>query len=293
MYEVYVVVFRSWSCRHFNCCHFRAELPLSSRRGLGATTPLCFTMCIICLTLSTMLAKRIGSICPRTILASALVALVIAIPKVVKTRIGRLQKSNSKLNQLSKAVRAAADNVMPTCLGLAEVENDMVVKKLASKLNYATVIVSRSKDARGIDVALLCNAHPLLATRTPVVTEHEIRSRALSKPTRPVLEVELFLKSQQSLHILVNHWPSQGAPTATRRAAADVVASLAQAAASQPGHYVLAMGDFNTVDRDTPSPFTALTDANLVDAHVEFMADDSVSADIKQSLPPGDFFLPA
>ena len=96
-------------------------------------------------------------------------------------------------------------------LGIAEIENKIVLKKIASenlikKYNYQFIHFD-SKDARGIDVALMY--HP------QHFKPYQYRSYSLSDAnhfttyaTRDILYVQGQLNNSW-VHILVNHWPSR------------------------------------------------------------------------------------
>jgi hypothetical protein len=64
------------------------------------------------------------------------------------------EKVELKLNQLAEAITSNRKDI-PDLLGLAEIENEGVVARLAKKLGYEQLWVSNSPDERGIEVALL------------------------------------------------------------------------------------------------------------------------------------------
>lgn len=96
-------------------------------------------------------------------------------------------------------------------LGIAEIENENVLKKLVAeplikKYNYQFIHFD-SKDARGIDVALMY--HP------QYFKPYQYRSYSLTDAnhftayaTRDILYVQGLL-NKTKVHILVNHWPSR------------------------------------------------------------------------------------
>ena len=158
-------------------------------------------------------------------------------------------KLNRKLNGVAKVIVAARDTYgdYPALVGLCEVENAAVLRKLVSikmmaKLGYGWVHRD-SPDARGIDVALLFRKsrfRPLVVRAVPVPTD---------PPTRDILYVKGLLDGEP-VHILVNHWPSKlggSAGTARRLAAAATFRACIDSldAAGGSRETVIIMGDFN------------------------------------------------
>lgn len=98
-------------------------------------------------------------------------------------------------------------------LGVCEIENKKVLKDLVkepsiSKRRYQ-VIHYDSPDQRGVDVGFLYNpAHfePLDHKPIPLITLNENGSR---RYTRDILYIKGILDAQDTIHILVNHWPSR------------------------------------------------------------------------------------
>ena len=137
-------------------------------------------------------------------------------------------------------------------LGIAEVENKMVLKKLADepmirKYNYQFLHFD-SKDSRGIDVALMYQpAH---------FKPYQYRSYSLSDAThfttyatRDILYVQGLL-DKTWVHILVNHWPSrrggENASAEKRFWAARVCKRIIDSIENRdPKAKFIVMGDFN------------------------------------------------
>ena len=158
-------------------------------------------------------------------------------------------KLNRKLNGVAKVIVAARDTYgdYPALVGLCEVENAAVLRKLVSikmmdKLGYDWVHRD-SPDARGIDVALLFRKsrfRPLVVRAVLVPTD---------PPTRDILYVKGLLDGEP-VHILVNHWPSKlggSAGTARRLAAAATLRACIDSLDTAGGsrETVIIMGDFN------------------------------------------------
>ena len=137
-------------------------------------------------------------------------------------------------------------------LGIAEVENKMVLKKLADepmikKYTYQFIHFD-SKDSRGIDVALMYQpAH---------FKPYQYRSYSLTDAThfttyatRDILYVQGQL-DKTWVHILVNHWPSrrggENASAEKRIWAATVCKRIMDSIENQdPKAKFIVMGDFN------------------------------------------------
>lgn len=173
----------------------------------------------------------------------------------------------------------------PLVVGLAEVENDFVLRRLCGgevlrKLNYRYVHFE-SRDTRGIDCALLYRSDSLdfvYARPIPVVLQDSLSLRIDTLDTRDILYVCLRERSGGGLwHFLVNHHPSKygGSASGPRRIAAmRALVSFTDSLAGAGEKNIVAMGDFN----DTPlSPSFALADGHLVNLGSS-MLEDSPSA---------------
>lgn len=151
---------------------------------------------------------------------------------------------------------------LPDLVGLAEVENRMVLKQLTDnsillKAGYG-IIHRDSPDKRGIDVALLYRKKKF---RVLEVQSLKVES---DKATRDILYVKgIFLKTD-TLHIFVNHWPSKlGGEEVSgmrRKAAAQALNRCVDSIlTASEGARIIAMGDFN----DTPDHISALVTEKL------------------------------
>ena len=94
-------------------------------------------------------------------------------------------------------------------MGFAEVENRFVLNALLSKtpLSMADyrIIHKDSPDVRGIDVALLYRKNifkPIEINFIEVILDDSVK-------TRDILHVKGDLDIVDTLHIIVNHWPSK------------------------------------------------------------------------------------
>lgn len=203
-------------------------------------------------------------------------------------------KLEVKLNQVAKVLGAYKEEfqVQPAILGLVEVENEAVVKRLAKKLGYAKTIVTNSPDKRGVDVALLVQESKSLKVIN--FREHILKDEYFKqRPTRNILEVTLKVSGKYELIVFVNHWPSLGNPTAARLVAAETLAKrITQLQAENGKRHFLVMGDFNTIPENHPHPFHThlFKEGLLSDLHSTYMDDRKISWDKKNSQPPGSYF---
>jgi hypothetical protein len=179
-------------------------------------------------------------------------------PRAYNTAIYRnkLDKLASVISQLG--IELSIDG--PAVLGVAEIENDTVLTDLVNhnlikRRNYK-IVHYNSKDARGVDVALLYNPKYF----TPIESEPLfVALPGNSKDsyfTRDVLWVKGMFDGE-IIHIMVNHWPSRlggeerSAPA--RAAAASVCKIKAEEIfKSEPNAKIVIMGDLND-DPTSPS----------------------------------------
>ncbi len=168
-----------------------------------------------------------------------------------------------KLQRLAGVISEIGTEVSPdgpAILGLAEVENravleDLVTQKALTPRNYQ-IIHFDSPDFRGIDVALLYQPKYFEPTAARAVPLKIYNDDGSPRVTRDILFVSGNFMGE-TLHILVNHWPSrrggQSATQAYRNAGAAVckriVDSLTQ---TDPHAQIIIMGDLND-DPASPS----------------------------------------
>ena len=166
-----------------------------------------------------------------------------------------------KCDGIAQVVLAAGDagGDLPALVGLAEVENRLVVSRLAGKtvlgeLGYGFVH-RESPDERGIDVALLYRKdvfHVVAvdSLRIPGVATRDILYVRLRCPVKPGM-------TEEPLHVFVVHLPS-------KRGGARQSGSRRDAALSVLGHAIdslladdaqsriVVMGDFNDTEPSVP-----------------------------------------
>ena len=161
------------------------------------------------------------------------------------------EKVELKLNQLKKVVDFQGS--LPDMLAVMEVENDLVLQRLAAKLGYQNYLITNSADKRGIDVGLMFNPTPQL---TYVGSAFIPVKFASNRPGRDILRVD-FNWNSRPLSVYVNHWPSQRNPTNERISSAQALAQNVDLMIQSVGPQwsAVAVGDFNTIDKDQPNPF--------------------------------------
>lgn len=152
-----------------------------------------------------------------------------------------------KRNKIYKLVAAMQ---YPEVMGLAEVENDRVLRDLClgtplRRFHYQFVHYE-SPDCRGVDCALIYRTDRFTVTESQAIY---VSDTAAGYFTRDILLVGGRLEDGDTCFFLVNHWPSKlGGATADRyrmdiaRCLLRTMDSLQQ---THPSALVLAMGDFN------------------------------------------------
>lgn len=145
----------------------------------------------------------------------------------------------------------------PALVGLAEIENEAVLKDLIESKHLKTFpydfVHFDSPDERGIDVALLYDKTIFKLAHAESFALHLYDDDGDKDHTRDILLVSGLFKGLE-LHILVNHWPSRRSgdvETEHKRIAAservsEIVASIQD---KSPTAKIIIMGDFN----DDPS----------------------------------------
>ncbi len=157
-----------------------------------------------------------------------------------------------KQRKISRVILFAGKWNPPVLVGLCEVEDRQVLDGLVfqtglDQLGYH-IVHFESPDERGIDAALLYRNdrfNVLQARPVPVVFQDKDR-----RPTRDILYVKGIVDDADTLHVMVNHWPSRyGGVLATqpkRITAAKTLKALCDSVReSSPDAGMIAMGDFN------------------------------------------------
>ncbi|MCO6462798.1 MAG: endonuclease/exonuclease/phosphatase family protein [Saprospiraceae bacterium] len=136
-------------------------------------------------------------------------------------------------------------------LGVAEIENRKVLEDLVAQpsivnRNYE-IIHYDSPDPRGVDVALLYNPKHFTPIQSRPIQMLQINEQN-KRRSRDVLYVKGILETD-TLHILVNHWPSRGGGPVTvrlRNEAARLNRTLIDSITQVvPDAKIIVMGDLN------------------------------------------------
>jgi len=167
------------------------------------------------------------------------------------------KKYYRKVSMIGKVILAAGMGDPPWIVGLAEIENEKVLKDLCynsplRKCGYRYVHYD-SPDLRGVDVALLYRDSCVRVVRSrkvPVVFPFDTSAR-----NRDILYAVVQFPSGDSLHVLVNHWTSRyegfAATVPKRNHYAKVVRNLVDSLMREnPRAKILITGDFNDYPTD-------------------------------------------
>ncbi|MHA1186400.1 MAG: endonuclease/exonuclease/phosphatase family protein [Candidatus Heimdallarchaeota archaeon] len=157
---------------------------------------------------------------------------------------------DKKLSQLADIINSMNENKGPDMLGVCEVENDNVLKKLAVKLNTNgrnyQLAHHDCSDKRGVDVAILYDGDIF---EKGLEFSHVIMKRVA---TRDIYQVNFTTKvTEKPLVVIVNHWPARSAGTLEsepyRIVAGETLSYWNQRIHEIMGEHVaiIIMGDFN------------------------------------------------
>jgi predicted extracellular nuclease len=164
-------------------------------------------------------------------------------------------KFNNKINEIAKCLAAASDQG-PEFIGLAEIENELVLQKIISHpllfKHHYEILHFESKDVRGIDVALLY--------KSTVMDLHSYKKIVIKKKRRPTRDILVVLgihkQTKDTLAFLVNHWPSRyGGKKKSEKSRVLAATTLQFQMDSIQNKYssckIIAMGDFNDGPKDS------------------------------------------
>jgi predicted extracellular nuclease len=169
----------------------------------------------------------------------------------------RYKKKVRKLGYAISEIGVKTSKKLPIIVGLAEVENKLVVEdlldsKFLEHKNYDLVHYD-SADERGIDVALIYNKDYFKLEYSEVFPLDLFDENGFRDYTRDILLVTGYLNNEK-IHILVNHWPSRRAgeqeTEAARLTASNKVIEIFNSIKDEDTNAkIIIMGDFN----DDPS----------------------------------------
>lgn len=165
----------------------------------------------------------------------------------------KFRKKIKKLGAIIQQIGYQDISHPPVIIGVAEVENKYVLQELVTskflKDKGYQFVHFNSPDERGIDTALLYRADYFKIIETQAITLHIKNDVGERDFTRDILHVKGVL-DHETVHILVNHWPSRRAgseSTEYKRIAAatknkEIAATIR---ANNPDAKIIVMGDFN------------------------------------------------
>ncbi len=178
----------------------------------------------------------------------------------------RYERKVYKLGSAISKIGFEDTNKPPTLVGLAEVENDLVLKDLIqsqdlTSYNYGYVHYD-SKDERGIDVALLYNRDEFKVESSETFSIYIKTPEGERDFTRDILLVSGILDGDP-IHVIVNHWPSRhngDEATSYKRviAAKKVLEIVGKLRSIHESPKIIVMGDFN--DNPNSESIKILTD---------------------------------
>jgi predicted extracellular nuclease len=165
----------------------------------------------------------------------------------------RYQKKLRKLGQVISQIGEETSRKLPVLIGLAEVENRLVVNDLINsaslKDKHYDLVHYDSLDERGIDVALIYNKIYFEVIHSEVFQLDLFDDDGSRDYTRDILLVEGLL-NEEKIYVLVNHWPSrlEGVDLSNPArliASKKAVAIISSIKLRDENAKIIVMGDFN------------------------------------------------
>ena len=164
------------------------------------------------------------------------------------------RKLNAKIEGIYKTLTLMD---LPDVVGLAEVENNYVLRELCQGTPLAQVpyryVHYDSPDRRGIDVALIYRTDRFRVTASRAVNVSDSSTDFL---TRDILLVEGVTATGDSVVLLLNHWPSKRGGDEAEVHRVEVARTLRtlmnEQHALHPQAAVIAMGDMNSTVSEAP-----------------------------------------
>ena len=183
------------------------------------------------------------------------------------------KKFEKKRDDIAKVIISISDQINvvaaepPALIGLAEVENRFVLNQLVNetplaRLNYK-IIHRDSQDERGIDVALLYRPASFKLLKVNFLPDSAILSKVSAGEdlknfkTRWVLYAKGIVNELDTLHVLVNHWPSkireEKKTLRKRLLVSNIIRCFTDSILqSRPDANIILMGDFNDTPESEP-----------------------------------------
>ncbi len=179
-----------------------------------------------------------------------------------------LKRYYSKINALYKTIVAAGGWKPPAVIAMCEIEKrsvleDLVYGTFLMKYNYG-IIHEESPDPRGIDVCMIYDRNVIsLIDYCYWIPGND---NGVEFSSRSILYARLLVRND-TLHLIVNHWPSRRggvlAGEGTRLGLAKLIMEKADSINRQSHSEakIIIMGDFNCTPGDQElSPFTSPAD---------------------------------
>ena len=154
------------------------------------------------------------------------------------TPTGPYRWNSERYHQKVRHIAQVLDSLKADLVGLAEIENETVLRDLVARMNTSyNYLIRPGNDPRGINVALLYRGSQFFPLRT-----FHISGPGLS---RPILGVQGCLQDD-TLTLLIAHLPSLMNRSSWRQAAAQTLRhQLQQLTARYPRSKIILMGDLN------------------------------------------------
>ncbi len=162
---------------------------------------------------------------------------------------------SQKLHNIANVISQVGTDVTPdglAIMGMAEVENDVVIKDLLAqpelaKRNYKYCWFY-TPDERGISTAMIYNPKYFKVIGSQPL-HVPLESVGMKRPTRDILYVTGIFAGD-TVHILVNHWPSKSGGEAQSEPGRNVAAGVNKRIVDSlmninPNAKILIMGDLN------------------------------------------------
>ncbi len=165
------------------------------------------------------------------------------------------KRFEKKRDDIAKTILMAADNyeALPAIIGVAEIENYFVLEQLVTNTPLARegykIIHKDSPDSRGIDVALLY--------KPTIFKPLETKYLEANFRTRDILYTKGVVNELDTIHIMVNHWPSKRGNDESSDIKRKYVSLLASRTVDSilnvnPKANIILMGDFNDTPESAP-----------------------------------------
>ncbi len=163
----------------------------------------------------------------------------------------------TKVNQIYKVITAVGGWETPDLVGLCEVENkqvllDLMYKTPLYKEKYK-ILHKESPDKRGIDVALLYKPESFKPIKTEFLKV--TFTNGDNYPTRDILYTKGVIKTNDTLHVFINHWPSRWGGQLETEGKRMTVAKIVRNKVNDifkenPNAYIFITGDLNDEPQD-------------------------------------------